>query len=93
MRRPSSQKHVSRSPRHVVRFKLPDIPKAWKPDPAKLWASQAVPPPKEENLKPSVPTYGPKGKGRQDGMSADKVGIQSSKRLLDINLSCPALAR
>lgn len=55
-------------------FKLPDIPKAWKPDPAKLWASQAVPPPKEENLKPSVPTYGPKGKGRQDGMSADKRG-------------------
>ncbi|KAG8959365.1 hypothetical protein FRC00_001694 [Tulasnella sp. 408] len=63
-------------------FKLPDIPKAWKPDPAKLWASQAAPPSNQENVPPPGSAYGPKGKGRQEGMSADKRGnILGEERL------------
>ncbi|KIO17668.1 hypothetical protein M407DRAFT_32650 [Tulasnella calospora MUT 4182] len=63
-------------------FKIPDIPKAWKPDPAKLWTSQAAPLSNQENVPPPGPTYGPKGKGRQEGMSADKRGnILGEERL------------
>ncbi|KAG9018906.1 hypothetical protein FRB90_008487 [Tulasnella sp. 427] len=63
-------------------FKLPEIPKDWRPNPAKLWASQAVPPPKQENVPPVGSTHTYKGKGRPDGMSVDKRGdILGEKRL------------